>query len=147
MRRFFPVLQVSPQLYRSPQPDFEDLVNLKQQGLKSVVNLREEAVESEFFSRQCSLGYLHLSVVDWDLPSVEQVRDFLEFVDKVENQPVLVHCAAGVGRTGTLVACYRAVKGMEVEQALRLTNSESPLVGVTMSKIQQDFVREFMTVS
>jgi atypical dual specificity phosphatase len=143
MTRFFPVQQVSPDLYRSPQPDFEDLVALKAQGIKALVNLREEAVESEFFARQCGLVYLHLPVVDWDLPSPDQITTFIDFLAHPANRPALVHCAAGVGRTGTFVACYRIAKGMDPQQALQMSNRESPMRGVTMSGNQQDFVRNF----
>lgn len=143
MPRFFPVLQVSEHLYRSPQPDFEDLLRMKEQGLRAVVNLRKEAVESEFFARQCGMVYLHLGVVDWKLPSVEQVETFIDFLSDPANRPALVHCAAGVGRTGTFVACYRVSQGMPLEQALRLSNGESPLAGMTMNAIQQDFVKNF----
>ncbi len=143
MARFLPVLQVSARLLRSPQPDFEDLLRLKEQGLKAVINLREEAVESEFFARQCGLNYLHLPVVDWDLPSQEQMSQFLDFLQNDLNCPALVHCAAGVGRTGTFVACYRIANGMAPEEAVRLSNSESPLVGVIMNMPQQEFVRKY----
>lgn len=134
-----PILQVSPKLFRSPQPDFEDFLAMKSRGINSVVNLREEATESSFFARQAQLGYLYLPVVDWQLPDDEQVQQFIDFVEL--SGPALVHCAAGVGRTGTFVACYRTSKGMNVEEALTLTNHETPLPGVTMNQIQYDFVR------
>jgi len=136
-----PVLQVSVKLFRSPQPDFEDFIALKERGINALVNLRGEATESSFFARQAKLDYLYLPVVDWELPTIDQVLEFIEYVDS--KGPALVHCAAGVGRTGTFVACYRVVKGMEVEAALAVTNQETPLPGVTMNKIQMDFVREF----
>lgn len=143
MSRFLPVLQVSEHLFRSPQPDFEDLLRLKEQGIRSLINLRKEAVESEFFARQCGLSYLHLGVTDWKQPSPEQVQTFIDFVSQPSNRPALVHCAAGVGRTGTFVACYRISQGMPVADAIRLSNSESPLQGVTMNSIQQEFVKTF----
>ncbi len=143
MASFFPVQQVSEQLLRSAQPDFEDLLRLKGMGLRGLVNLREEAIESEFFARQCGLSYLHIPVVDWNLPSDQQVRQFLEFVFDKEHHPTLVHCAAGVGRTGTFVACYRIAQGMDAREALRISNSESPLSGVAMNELQQNFVRQF----
>ena len=143
MAQFFPVLQVSERLLRSPQPDFEDLLRLKTFGLRAVINLREEAEESEFFARQCGLRYLHIPVEDWCLPTSEQVQEFLQFLTGEGNTPALVHCAAGVGRTGTFVACYRVAQGMDPTEAIKLSNSESPLTGVTMNGIQQDFVRKF----
>lgn len=40
-------------------------------------------------------------------PTSGQVKQFLELVRKPENQPVLVHCAQGVRRTGMMAAAYQ----------------------------------------
>lgn len=40
-------------------------------------------------------------------PSRESVQRFLAVVNDKENQPVLVHCAQGVRRTGMMVAAYQ----------------------------------------
>jgi protein tyrosine phosphatase (PTP) superfamily phosphohydrolase (DUF442 family) len=40
-------------------------------------------------------------------PTSQDVRRFLEVVQKQENQPVVVHCAQGVRRTGMFVAVFQ----------------------------------------
>jgi tyrosine-protein phosphatase SIW14 len=40
-------------------------------------------------------------------PTTDDVRRFLEVVQEKQNQPVLVHCAQGVRRTGMFVAAYQ----------------------------------------
>ena len=46
-------------------------------------------------------------------PTTEDVREFLKVATDKQKQPVLVHCAQGVRRTGMMVAAYqRAGLGM-----------------------------------
>lgn len=40
-------------------------------------------------------------------PTTDDVRKFLDVVQDKQNQPVLVHCAQGVRRTGMFVAAYQ----------------------------------------
>ncbi|MGA2232926.1 MAG: tyrosine-protein phosphatase [Tepidisphaeraceae bacterium] len=40
-------------------------------------------------------------------PTADQVRRFLEIANDPARQPVLVHCAQGVRRTGMMVAAYQ----------------------------------------
>lgn len=51
-------------------------------------------------------------------PTTENVRDFLRLVEGKEGQPVLLHCAQGVRRTGMLVAAYQmSVQGYDRNRA------------------------------
>ena len=51
-------------------------------------------------------------------PSSEDVQRFLVIVGKPENQPVLVHCAQGVRRTGIMVAAFQeSILGYDKERA------------------------------
>jgi protein tyrosine phosphatase (PTP) superfamily phosphohydrolase (DUF442 family) len=51
-------------------------------------------------------------------PKKSDVDRFLQIVNNPENQPVLVHCAQGVRRTGMMVAVYQmAQMGYDKERA------------------------------
>ncbi|NXP76654.1 PTN3 phosphatase, partial [Ramphastos sulfuratus] len=64
----------------------------------------------------------HLQYVAWPDHGVpDDSMDFLEFVTsmrpkRVENEPVLVHCSAGIGRTGVLVTMETAMCLIENNQ-------------------------------
>jgi tyrosine-protein phosphatase SIW14 len=41
------------------------------------------------------------------VPAEEGIKEFLRIMDDPANHPVLVHCFAGIHRTGTMCAIYR----------------------------------------
>ena len=64
------------------------------------------AAEAELLKQQgVRLVRIPVKLGGW--PSTEDVRKFLEFAQAKENQPVLVHCAQGVRRTGMMVAAFQ----------------------------------------
>jgi tyrosine-protein phosphatase SIW14 len=63
------------------------------------------AAEAELCSaRGVTLDRIPVKLGGW--PTSDDVRKFLAIVDDKQNQPVLVHCAQGVRRTGIFVAAY-----------------------------------------
>ncbi|MDO9391286.1 MAG: dual specificity protein phosphatase family protein [bacterium] len=112
------LFQVSENLYRSAQPDTLGMNNLKQLGIKTVVNLRS------FHSDQDELGNTglvreHIYMKAWH-PEKEDVVRFLKIMADSARAPVLVHCQHGSDRTGTMCAIYRvAVQGWSKEEAIR----------------------------
>jgi protein tyrosine phosphatase (PTP) superfamily phosphohydrolase (DUF442 family) len=73
--------------------------------------------EMEYLQSQ-GIAVKHIPVKLGGWPTSEDVRQFLETASKPEQQPVLVHCAQGVRRTGMMVAAYQmSVQGMDKEKA------------------------------
>lgn len=100
------VYQVSPQLYRSEQPDEEAFAQMEEMGLKSVLNLRgsqtdrdpAESTDLDLYLVEMSAGNV---TEDQLLEAMEVIRD--------ADSPVLVHCWHGSDRAGAVVATYRIV--------------------------------------
>ena len=106
------------------KPLQEDLTFLKAQGIGAIVSVTELALD-EAIVRSFSLRYLHLLVQDYCAPTMQQIEEFLTFLEAVEgNGAVAVHCYAGQGRTGTLLACALVNQGMSAEEAIRIVRAK-----------------------
>jgi protein-tyrosine phosphatase len=64
--------------------------------------------------------YQRLPIRNWDVPTPAIMRRILDAIDTAlaEGKRVYVHCAGGIGRTGTVVGCYLVRHGLQGEEAL-----------------------------
>lgn len=127
-------------------------------GIKTVVTLRafarhpgdspQDAWEEVFCAAH---GLKHIRIVPrvWgadeagEIPAEQAVQEFLQVMDNKANYPVLVHCFAGIHRTGTMCAIFRiAHQGWTAESAIE----EMRLYGFSEPATHQpiaDFLRNY----
>ena len=110
--------RVSGELYRGDQPSPQGMQNLKNLGLKTILNLRSFHSDRDEIG-ETGLAYEHITMKAWH-PEEEDAVRFLKIVTDPKRAPVLVHCQHGADRTGTMVAVYRiAVQGWSKAEAIR----------------------------
>lgn len=79
----------------------------------------------------------HMYVPNFCAPSVSHVEHVLAILND-PNQVVAIHCLAGLGRTGTMAACYLVSQGMTAQQAMDHVRQCRP--GSIESRVQEQFV-------
>lgn len=125
-------------LYRSGQMSVEGLAKtVRDHGIKTVICLRDvrddgkpapDKGEAEWCAAN-GVEHVVLTPALWeappgsrdDTPPIEpNLRAFLKLTTDASKTPALVHCFAGIHRTGGYVAFYRIeVQGWSAEEALR----------------------------
>ncbi|MEM3074062.1 MAG: dual specificity protein phosphatase family protein [Nitrososphaerales archaeon] len=100
----------------------EDLKFLKDSGVDCLIRLADidETLVSSKDVLEAGLEDYHEPVPDYCPPSQAQLDRLVHYIDtKIkEGKRVAVSCRAGVGRTGTLLACYLIYTGLNYEAAL-----------------------------
>ena len=69
-----------------------------------VIRLNNKTYDASGFTNN-GIKHHDLFFTDGTAPSQSIVEEFLEIVEK-EKGAIAVHCKAGLGRTGCLIACY-----------------------------------------
>ncbi|KAL0638583.1 tyrosine-protein phosphatase required for protection against superoxide stress (By similarity) [Maublancomyces gigas] len=116
--------QVEEGLFRSGQPTGINLSFLSELKLKAIVWLAveepNEALLGWVDDRDIKLYHLGLQEggAPWDAITVESITDALEHIINPENFPILVCCAMGRHRTGTVIGCLRRLQGWNLSSTL-----------------------------
>jgi len=97
-----------------------DFARLRKMGYSVVVSLECDRLNT-FEIEDAGFEHKRICVQDFTAPSFDQIDEFLEFVEAriAQGKKVLVHCYAGRGRTGTMLAAWLVHRGMSAEAAVR----------------------------
>jgi protein-tyrosine phosphatase len=105
---------VTERLWRGAAPSLEGYESLRDAGVTTIVDLRAEthAVERHAGIEALGMRVVHLPIRDGQTPTDAQVARFAQELDGEDDGGVVfVHCGAGVGRTGSMVAAYLVRSG------------------------------------
>jgi atypical dual specificity phosphatase len=128
----------------------QDLQSLVAQGIRAIVTLTEHplTVQKEITAQvlaEMGLTCLHAPVVDQYPPTVATVRETAQFVNqmKAQGQPVLLHCHAGLGRTGTMLHAYYLAEGLSLAEAKAKVKAGKPTSQfIMLSDAQKAFLED-----
>ena len=125
------------------QPRLEHLEQLKAEGVKSILNLRQpsehRAAEEEAKAKELGLRYFNIPVA-YGNPNEEQVAEFLKITDDVDNRPIFIHCTAAI-RVGAFWMIRRVLRdGWKIEDA----QAEAEKVGLRESPHWLEFAQKYI---
>ncbi|MCS7047036.1 MAG: dual specificity protein phosphatase 23 [Gemmataceae bacterium] len=120
----------------------DELVWLREQGIQLLVSLTEEPLRRDWINEAGLFG-MHVPIADFHAPSMRQIELILSAIAKARQQNfgVGVHCAAGLGRTGTILACYLVATDRNAKDAIATVRRLRP--GSIETPEQEEAVEEF----
>jgi atypical dual specificity phosphatase len=97
----------------------EELTWLREQGIEVLVCLTEDRLRRDWVE-QANLLVFHEPLEDMEAPTQDQLDRIVSAIVRAidRNMGVGVHCGAGLGRTGTVLAAYLVSKGQSAANAI-----------------------------
>ena len=118
------------------------LRELKNQGIDTVISLTI-GVPDERVIKELGLKRHHFPLADMSAPDVGFIERFVGVLQHELDQgrKVAVHCGAGLGRTGTLLACYFVNEGLSANKAIEFVRKARP--GSVESRDQEHAIKRY----
>ena len=120
----------------------DELPVLYSAGIRAVVSLLNIPIDKVVY-QSAGFAFLWLPIADGAAPTMDQADEFVAFVNqqRAARQPVAVHCEAGIGRTGTMLAAYLISQGETAYGAIRRVRAVEPVAVETFE--QMKFLGQF----
>lgn len=121
-----------------------DLAALQLEGIGAIISLTEQIPQP--LVGETNMRLLHLPITDMTAPTNEQIEEFVDFINDALDDEVAVgvHCMAGLGRTGTMIACFLVSRGLGPEEAIARVREARP--GSVQTAAQERAVKRWSLV-
>src|SRR5688572_26191117 len=121
----------------------DELVWLREHGIQLLLSLVESPLRRDWVN-EAGLFAMHIPVEDMHPPSQKQIDLCISAIDKARSQNfgVGVHCGAGLGRTGTILACYLVTQNQTAQEAIAQVRRLRP--GSIETPEQEEAISEFV---
>ncbi|HUT54258.1 MAG TPA: dual specificity protein phosphatase family protein [bacterium] len=101
------VARINDGLYRGSDPE-QYLDELKKLGIRTIINLRyQDRHDYRGQAQAAGFQYFMIPVRPDQVPTRDQITEFLQIVNDPARQPVYFHCTMGIDRTGLMAGIYR----------------------------------------
>lgn len=139
--------RIEPQILLGAMPLRRDVPTLAAEGVTGVINMCQEYAGPIDLYREHQIQQLHLPTVDFNPPSLEQVRQGVDFIEKQlgNGGTVYIHCKAGRARSATVLICYLIQhRQLSPDAAMQFILERRPHVLASLPKRQvvQDFTAQ-----
>jgi protein tyrosine/serine phosphatase len=136
--------QMDERFYRGAQPMPDDFQALKDLGIKTVIDLRNDPTEYEKAAVEAlGMRYVNIPMSGWKSPKDHQLEAFMKLANDPETGAFFVHCKAGIHRTGVAGAVYRFTKyGWNYDQAYKEMKNYDFSTGLVHGALKS-YVRDY----
>jgi protein tyrosine phosphatase (PTP) superfamily phosphohydrolase (DUF442 family) len=142
--------QMDANYYRGGQPKVDEYQSLKDLGVVTVIDLRNDPESYEKPAVEAlGMKYINLPMDDAQYPSDATIAEFLKQINDPANGVMYVHCKGGKHRAGVTGAVYRINKyGWSYDQAfseMERFNFDTSWGRKVMKTFVQDYAKSFAT--